>query len=710
MRNDLLKRFFPCLLGGLVLSTLALAEEVEKLPAFPGAEGFGRYVTGGRGGAVYHVTNLNDSGEGSLRWALSQKGTKTIVFDVSGTIHLLSALQVSTGNVTIAGQTAPGDGICVADYPFTVNANNVIIRFMRFRLGDTYSDHEGDGLGGLDLNNVMIDHCSVSWSVDECLSFCGCSNTTVQWCISSQSMYQSQHAKGNHGYGGNWGGSGITYHHNLMIHHNSRTPRLGPRYTTQLDERMDMRNNVIYNWGGNGCYGGEAMTVNIVNNYYKPGPATLKRNTNIQKRIAGIGIRTTEYVTNYTDYKTTEHVWGDFYVDGNTNTHYPSVSSDNWTNGIYNQIDASGNDGLYNATVKDTMKLTEPMDFVCVTTHDAATAYEKVLQYVGASLSRDCVDTLMAYDARNGKASYTGAGNSNQPGIINTPSDIKPSGAGDDWSAWPTLVSAACPADTDQDGMPDEWEAANGLEPNDAADRNTKNDEGYTMLEVYMNSLVAHIMEGGLEGGELQGYTVTEEVRETENVVLSSETALSAKGDLVYKFDAGYSISNPKNKGYATGKESGIKYSASVDYSIAIPEGMEVVSVTFSGYDNYDVDAYIASLNGVTYAAEDYVFPAKDSDGNYTVVSHSVDLDTPASGTLTFSLGAKQCVLVITLVVRDQASGIQTEVVLPVQEYVDVYSINGQLLRKNAHYKRALNGLPSGLYIVGGKKLHWYSR
>ena len=304
-----LKQF---MLSGAMLLCATTMTAQEKLPAFPGAEGFGRYVTGGRGGTVYHVKNLKDSGYQSLRWSLAQNPgkPKIIVFDISGTIHLESELSIPS-NVTIAGQTAPGDGICIADYPCSIHGNNVIVRYMRFRLGNKNVKKDGadgwDGFGGFDQMNWMIDHCSVSWSIDECLSVLGNKNTTVQWCLVAQSLVAAGHSKGNHGYGGNWGGSGASFHHNLLVHHGSRTPRLGPRPTTQLDERMDMRNNVIYNFGGNGCYGGEGMNVNIVNNYYKPGPGSPTDNKG--KRIAGIGIRTNSYIATYPDYAPALHLW-----------------------------------------------------------------------------------------------------------------------------------------------------------------------------------------------------------------------------------------------------------------------------------------------------------------------------------------------------------------------------------------------------------------
>ena len=629
------------LLSGLCLAATAVFAQ-EKTPAFPGAEGFGRYVSGGRGGNVYHVTSLADDGtEGTLRWALGKSGAKTIVFDVSGTIHLQSSLNISMGNVTIAGQTAPGDGICVADYPVAIKANNVIVRYMRFRLGNKNVLLNGadgwDAFGGMDQENIIVDHCSVSWSIDECLSVLGNKNTTVQWCLVAQSLVNSGHSKGAHGYGGNWGGSGASFHHNLIAHHGSRTPRLGPRPTTQLDERMDMRNNVIYNFGGNGCYGGEGMTVNIVNNYYKPGPGTPTDKKGY--RIAGIGIRTNEYVEKYPAYAPALHLWGKYFVTGNYNTKYSSVNNDNWTYGIINQIDASGCDGTFTAETKDSIKLAEPMDFVATTTHSAVDAYDRVLDYAGASLSRDSFDELMVSDARNGAASYTGKELSK--GFVNSQDDNRPDDAAEDWSAWPTLNSTAAPVDTDGDGMPDEWEKSNGLDPSDPSDGKTIGTDGYSNLENYLNSLVADITEKQNEGGELLGFV--EEEGETPAASTYDLTPETANGD--WTFSNGFSITNGSGKGYSPGSScgiNGIKYSNNVEYAIQIPDGISITGIDIQGYCNENnVDGYLSKLGSKTFESTDYVFPSRTGGVS---VTHNIALDQPAQGSIGFKFVKQQCV------------------------------------------------------------------
>ena len=629
------------LLSGLCLAATAVFAQ-EKTPAFPGAEGFGRYVSGGRGGNVYHVTSLADDGtEGTLRWALGKTGAKTIVFDVSGTIHLQSSLDIAIGNVTIAGQTAPGDGICVADYPVAIKANNVIVRYMRFRLGNKNVLLNGadgwDAFGGMDQENIIVDHCSVSWSIDECLSVLGNKNTTVQWCLVAQSLVNSGHSKGAHGYGGNWGGSGASFHHNLIAHHSSRTPRLGPRPTTQLDERMDMRNNVIYNFGGNGCYGGEGMTVNIVNNYYKPGPGSPTDKKGY--RIAGIGIRTNEYVEKYPAYAPALHLWGKYFVTGNYNTKYSSVNNDNWTYGIINQIDASGCDGTFTAETKDSIKLAEPMDFVATTTHSADDAYDRVLDYAGASLSRDSFDELMVSDARNGAASYTGKGLSK--GFVNSQDDNRPADAADDWSAWPTLNSTAAPVDTDGDGMPDEWEKSNGLDPSDPSDGKTIGTDGYSNLENYLNSLVADITEKQNEGGELLGFV--EEEGETPVASTYDLTPETANGD--WTFSNGFIITNGSGKGYSTGSScgiKGIKYSNNVEYAIQIPDGISITGIDIQGYCNENnVDGYLSKLGSKTFESTDYVFPSRTGGVS---VTHNIALDQPAQGSIGFKFVKQQCV------------------------------------------------------------------
>ena len=673
----------------------AMAQDAqEKTPAFPGAEGFGRYVTGGRGGAVYHVTNLNDSGTGSLRWALGQKGTKTIVFDISGTIHLESALSIP-GNTTVAGQTAPGDGICLADYPVSIKGSNVIVRYMRFRLGNKHVLKDGadgwDGFGGFDSSDIMIDHCSVSWSIDECCSVLGNKNTTLQWSLVAQSLVNSGHTKDAHGYGGNWGGSGASFHHNLLVHHGSRTPRLGPRPTTQLDERMDMRNNVIYNFGGNGCYGGEGMTINIVNNYYKPGPGTPTDKKGY--RIAGIGVRTQSYVNTYPDYAPALHLWGKYYVTGNHNTKYTNVNSDNWTYGVINQVDVNSCDGTFTAKTKDTIKLASPMPFVATTTHSAADAYERVLAYAGASLSRDTFDELMVSDTRDGKATYTGSGLSK--GFINSQDDNRPAGAPADWSAWPTLTSTDAPADTDGDGMPDAWETANGLNPNDASDGPQKVANGYTNLENYLNSLVADITAAQNVGGTVEGDI------EYADVVNGYEISPVTSTDDNWNFDGGFSITAP-GKSYATGKGcgiQGIKYSRNFDYTVNIPDGISITGGTFTGCCNgAGQTAYLAKFGGDTYGATDYTFDGNDASEAKT---HSVTLSKPVTGSLLVRFGGDNQVVMNMVLSSGSSSGIKEiyNASMLSSEPVRIYTLDGRLVTGD------VSSLSKGVYIVNKKKV-----
>ena len=679
----------------LLTGCIAATAQTEKLPAFPGAEGFGRYVTGGRGGKVLHVTNLNDSGSGSLRWCLQQTGTKTIVFDVSGTIHLQSALNIPS-NTTIAGQTAPGDGICVADYPCSIKGNNVIVRYMRFRLGNKNVTKDGadgwDGFGGFDQMDWMIDHCSVSWSIDECLSVLGNKNTTVQWCMVAQSLVNSGHSKGAHGYGGNWGGSGASFHHNLIVHHTSRTPRLGPRPTTQLDERMDMRNNVIYNFGSNGCYGGEGMNVNIVNNYYKPGPGSPTGDK--AKRIAGIGIRTNSYIATYPAYAPALHLWGKYYVTGNVNSKYSDVTSDNWTYGIYNQIDASGCDDTYTQATKDSIKIDEPIDFVLTTTHTAQKAYEKVLDYVGASLHRDTFDQLMVSDVRNNTATYTGSGLSK--GFINSQDDNKPAGAGSDWSAWPTLNSTTAPTDTDGDGMPDEWEDAHGLNKNDASDGNAIGEGGYTNVEIYLNSLVADITTQQYADGEQMGKVIN---KEDETAATEYEISQqTSNGDWTFTGD----FKMDQSGAPSTGSDGTIKYSRNKKYTLTLPSGISIGKVTVYGYCNADgATGYLGELAGTTYSETTYVFPPRNASVNRA--THTITLAQPVSGKLSFTpKGDAQSCYKLTLF-STSTTGISATLTNSEQRIENsIYDLQGRQIVNG----KSVNGkLQKGLYIQNGKKM-----
>lgn len=713
-----MKKLLLTLLATVV--TLCASAQFDSAPAFPGAEGFGRYTTGGRGGAVYHVTTLEDTGDkGSFRWACNQKGKRTIVFDVSGTIYLTSELRLRNGDVSILGQTAPGDGICIADYPFVIGASNVIIRFMRFRLGNyNVATHEGDGLGGMDQANIVVDHCSVSWSIDECLSVYGSRNISVQWNIVSQSLVNSGHSKGNHGFGGNWGGSGASYHHNLMAHHTSRTPRLGPRPGTQTDERMDMRNNVIYNWGGNGCYGGEGMNVNIVNNYYKPGPGTLTRNATIQRRIAAPGIRTSEYTghntSNPNQWDVMWHVWGKYYVVGNVNSRYSDVTNDNWTYGVYNQIDASGNDGTYTQATKDTMRIDAPISYGYVTTHTADKAYEKVVEYAGASYKRDSHDAYIADDVRNGVASHCAPGTTT--GFIDNQ---------DQAGGWPELASTAAPVDTDGDGMPDEWEKENGLDPNNADDRNKYNLDSrryYTNLEVYCNSLVEDLVKAqnaeavtGMESAFEEYYPDYKNGEAVAAAVVYAHPDGSTTAN-TQTWDDGAKLTITGNSSKTLNPATPIKYKELTTYGKSIklsngaqntfycPEGKVATGVTFISYVNKNPivrTSYWKEVAGVNYdeSTATLMKSAQDAE-NPDVISFSL----PNLSQFTFTnTGEQPCfMLEVTMTDATSVKGVQT--VGGAAVTTNVYSINGRLLIKNAT-DADINALGSGVYVVGNRKI-----
>ena len=488
----------------LWLTSLVFPSFAQTLPAFPGAEGHGRYTSGGRGGAVYHVTNLEDDKDnppyGSLRYCLNKSGARTIVFDVAGTIFLDDYLDIKQGNVTIAGQTAPGEGICIAGYPVRISSSNVIMRFIRVRMGDLHLEVEDDALGGRAISNVIVDHCSCSWSIDECVSFYGDKNFTMQWCIISESLRYSNHQKGGHGYGGIWGGPSASFHHNLLAHHSSRTPRLGHDYQVPEVDNVDLRNNVIYNYGAVvGAYGAEGMNANIINCYYKPGPSTKTGST---RRSMIMGINPNDPKAD--NYDPNRPKWGEYFISGNwcssrsdiyatpTDAYERACSQDNWNYGIYNSISAS-----ITAAEKKAMRRSQPLDAGLVTTHSAQNAFEKVLATAGCSLDRDIIDERIVKETREGKATFKG-NVSKVGGIIDSQNDLKPSGAPADWSAWPSLEGGEKPKDTDQDGMPDEWEEAQGLNPKYPLDRNNKHESGYTYLEVYINSLVEHIVKAEL--------------------------------------------------------------------------------------------------------------------------------------------------------------------------------------------------------------------
>ena len=526
----------------LLAASLISAASMAQAPAFPGAEGHGRYVTGGRGGKIVHVTNLNDSGTGSFREAV-KSGNKIIVFDVAGVIALKSDLKFAD-NITILGQTAPSPGITLRYYTVQPGNNN-IIRFIRIRRGQEKNINDGaDASWQRNKTGIIFDHCSFSWSIDEVASFYDNNNFTMQWCTVAESLTNPGHSKGAHGYGGIWGGKLASFHHNFVAHLMNRGPRFnGARYgwtgyTSNKEystykwqnavqaENVDFRNCVMYNAQGT-CYGGPGGgQINIVNNYYKAGPSHSLKGTTLnglkvdvstgkergsQDRITLVTLST----QSNSDKKHPElyDMTSRYYINGNTtettkgskttNKDWKGISYDNGIpslNGEYYSPDANNfyGDAVAHTTISGKscvkIKMDEPAPTGQVTTHSAAEAYEKVLAYVGASLYRDEIDARYMEEAKTGTATYKGS-ITNSPGIIDKVSDVN-------GYTEANFGTASRPADfdTDKDGIPDSWETANGLDPNDATDALTyslDSKEYYTNLEVYANSLVEDIMKQG---------------------------------------------------------------------------------------------------------------------------------------------------------------------------------------------------------------------
>jgi hypothetical protein len=445
----------------------------KTVPAFPGAEGFGKYATGGRGGMVYIVTNLNDGGPGSLRWALEASGPRTVVFEVSGNIELRSPISVKNSDLTIAGQTAPGDGITVSKNLVSFfTPHNLIIRFIRFRPGDV-SGTELDAGNGRLIDNAIFDHCSFSWSVDEITQFYAVRNFTMQWCIVSEALSNSVHSKGPHGFGSLFGGKDVSIHHNLFAHATQRMVMLDHPGLYADDVQLgewrgvtDIRNNVIYNWRDRSTNGGEEGTFNLVNNYFKPGPSSISNSKN--------------FILNPTN-KSGMTKYGLFYLAGNHLQGNTDVAKDNWIGARLQNSDLTRQ---YLESVKVFTPFPIP-EGIYERDYSAGEAFERVLDHAGASLHRDPVDTRIIQETKTGTYTFEGSKGSTG-GIIDSQNDV---------GGWPVLKSLTAPKDTDRDGMPDVWEIEKGLNPERRDDRFYTLDSNYTNLEVYLNSLVAHIME-----------------------------------------------------------------------------------------------------------------------------------------------------------------------------------------------------------------------
>jgi hypothetical protein len=442
--------------------------QVNETLAFPGAEGFGKYTSGGRGGMVYIVTNLNDSGLGSLRWALEAKGPRTVVFEVSGNISLKSPLDVRDGNLTIAGQTAPGDGITLRNYPIRIfGPNNIIIRFLRFRLGD-HVDKKYDAFSIRNgTSNIIVDHCSFSWGTDETASFYDITNVTIQNSIISEGLQDPHNSLGSIA-----GGNGLTMYKNLWAHFRIRMPSLSSKGTSGI---IDLRNNVMYNWDDGPTRDGTSCSANIIGNYYKPGPHSYVK-----------GGSALLYFMRAISHNGNPDTYGKFFLSGNVLEGRSEIDNNQWL-GV--RLENTVNTENYLAFCENRDETNQPVPFQVPSdlyskTLSARDAFDEVLSFSGASLQRDTVDLRIVHEVKTGTYTFKGSKTGNL-GIIDSQNDV---------GGWPELKSLPAPKDTDRDGMPDVWEIANGLDPNRRDDRFFDLHPHYTNLEVYLNSLVEHLM------------------------------------------------------------------------------------------------------------------------------------------------------------------------------------------------------------------------
>jgi len=428
--------------AGLLSGLFAQRFSPQALPAFPGAEGFGACTPGGRGGQVILVTNLKDSGPGSLRAACVARGPRMVVFQVGGIIKLDSTLVIREPYITLAGQTAPGDGICIANYGAVVRTHDVVIRYLRFRPGDV-AGKEQDALSVYQGQNVIIDHCSASWGTDETLSVTGggADKVTVQWCFITESLNASVHHKGPHGYGSLLRVDGdLSFHHNLYASHNSRNPRPGAYGDMNRGSLLDFRNNVVYNWGTQPGYSAaDKVSMNYVGNYLKPGPAT-PADRRYAFRVGGL---------------TTAIYAADNHLEGNPGG----------TEGAWPLI------ALPDGITQGQVRLPASLEVAPISQDTPIEAYRRVLDDAGATLPRrDAVDRRVAALVQAGKGH-----------IIDSQNDV---------GGWPRYRSGKPPKDSDSDGMPDDWEQAHGLNPSDGSDHALDADgDGYTNIEDYVNGM-----------------------------------------------------------------------------------------------------------------------------------------------------------------------------------------------------------------------------